>query len=187
MRLVLVTIPAAVLIGYLGGGRIGHLTSLTVRRPWLALTGILPQLAPVSGAAGLALLLLSFASLLAFALMNLRLAGFPLILLGLTLNFAVIAANQGMPVTRHALVASGQGETLRSLATEGGAKHHLATDDDVLLPLADVIPIGSPINRAVSVGDVATHLGAVWFVAAAMRRPPAPGPGRVPGDLLASG
>ena len=55
----------------------------------------------------MALLYVSFALLVAFVIAaNIRIIGFPLVLIGIVLNLTVIAANQGMPVTKRALVAS---------------------------------------------------------------------------------
>lgn len=182
MRLVLLSIPAAVLIGYVGGGRLGHLSSVRVRWPLAAFIGIVLQFAPVSGTAGFVLLVLSFVALLAFAATNLRLPGFPVILVGLALNFTVIAVDHGMPVTRHALIASGQRSTLRDLIDQGGSKHHLATSADSILPLGDVIAIGAPVRQAISIGDIGAHIGGAWFVIGAMR-PRTLSPETDPGDL----
>ena len=89
------------------------------------------QLIPVSGhGLAIGLLIASYPVLLAFAFANIRLAGFVLIFVGLALNLTVIAANQGMPVTRHALVASGQGSLL------GDLEHHVAGVRDDRLPTA---------------------------------------------------
>ena len=74
-----------------------------------------------------------------------------------------------MPVTAAALVRSNQSSTLDDLVAHGGAKHHLATGETVLLPLADVIAIGRPIDQIVSVGDLCVHLGVAWFVVFACR------------------
>ena len=46
------------------------------------------------------------------------------------------------------------------LASGEDPKHHLADESDVLLPLADVIPVGSPFNIVVSAGDVVSYVGA---------------------------
>ena len=54
------------------------------------------------------------------------------------MNFAVIAVNGGMPVSRAAIVASGQGSTLAGLLERPGVKHHLARPEDQLVFLADV-------------------------------------------------
>ena len=169
MRLVLFTLPTAVLLGYLTGGRLGRLETVSFRWPFVGLAGIALQFAPFAGTTGYVLLLASFAMLFVAAGANRRLPGFVLLLAGLWLNFLVIAVNHGMPVTMHALQASGQQSTLRELRANPGSKHHLATSDDILLPLADQLPIGSPVHQAVSVGDLLVHAGAIWFVVRGMR------------------
>jgi hypothetical protein len=174
VRLVLLTLPIALVAGTLAGGRISRLASLPVRSASLAAAGIALQFIPSTGAVGSALLVASFVLLVAFAARNLSLPGFPLILLGLVLNLTVIALNDGMPVGKHALVRSGQGATLASLRASGGAKHHLASKSDRLLPLGDVLALPPPVQQAVSVGDIATHSGIVWLVVWGMLRVPAP-------------
>jgi hypothetical protein len=123
--------------------------------------------------------------LLVFAWVNRQKAGFVLILFGLALNTLVIAVNQGMPVAREALVNSDQEDLLEYLIEHGGAKHHLATEDDKLLALGDVIGIPKPIGQAISIGDVFVYLGLILAIAGAMRErspakepapPPEPGP-----------
>ena len=93
----------------------------------MALAGVILQFLEPAGWKGAATLLLSFALLLIFAAENIRTAGFVLIAAGLSLNALVIAANAGMPVTREAIVRSGQASTIPELeAGAGGSKHHLA-------------------------------------------------------------
>jgi hypothetical protein len=170
MRLVGLIIVAAVGLGYLLGGRLSRLSELPIRLGPLALVGLLLQLWNPSGRWPFVILLLSFALLFAFTVTNRKITGFAVITAGLVLNVAVIALNGGMPVSRHALVASDQTDTLLPLLADGGAKHHLATDDDRLLFLADVIPIPSPIRQVISVGDLFTYGGVVIVVVAGMRR-----------------
>jgi hypothetical protein len=170
MRLIATSLVLAVVIGYLLGGRLSSVASLRVRWQPLAVVGLALQVIPVPGRAlPLALLYVSFALLIAFALANVAagVAGSWLILIGIALNFVVIGLNQGMPVTRDALVASGQGETLAVLLEDGGAKHHLAGPDDRLLFLGDVLPI-RPIRMVASPGDLIAYGGVVWLVVAAM-------------------
>jgi hypothetical protein len=170
MRLVLVTFTLAVVVGYLCRGRLSSLGNLKVRWAPLAFIGLALQFAPLPGQAWpMAMLYLSFVLLFAFAIVNLGVAGFPLILIGVVLNFTVIAANNGMPVTRQALVASGQTSTLTYLIEHGGAKHHLAASGEHLLFLGDVIAV-RPIQQAVSLGDIFTYGGVFWLIAAGMRR-----------------
>ena len=170
MRLVGLIIVCAVSFGYLLGGRLSWLSELPIRLGPLALVGLLLQLWNPPGRWPFVILLLSFALLFVFTVTNRPITGFALITAGLVLNLGVIALNAGMPVSRHALVASDQTDTLLPLLAEGGAKHHLATDDDRLLFLADVIPIPAPIRQVISVGDLFTYGGVAVVVVAGMRR-----------------
>jgi hypothetical protein len=180
MILFAAVILLAFLLGYVFGGRIRRFEQLHLRWSWLAVAGLALQFVPLpDGATGTdlvvrtAVLSCSYVLLLVFAALNIRLAGLPLIFAGLALNLLVIASNGGMPVSRGALESSGQGDVLQELIDEGAAKHHLLTDDDVLTPLADVIPVGGPIKQVVSVGDVFVYAGVVWLIVAVMR-------GRIP-------
>jgi Family of unknown function (DUF5317) len=168
MKLVLATMLLAVLAGYVLGGRLSRLATLRIRWAPLALLGLLLQVIVPPGRWPLALLLLSFVLLSVFAVRNIGTAGFPLILIGVALNFLVIGLDQGMPVTRHSLAASGQMGTLQSLIHDGGAKHHLAGSSDRLLFLGDVIAVPSPIGQSASAGDAFTYAGVAWLIAAGM-------------------
>jgi hypothetical protein len=195
MRLILAAIVVAIVIGYILRGSLRNFTGARIRWPLLALAGLALQLWPVSAtnsALGFGLLMASFGLLFAFGVLNIRNPGFSLIVVGLCMNALVIGVNRGMPVQREALIRSGQGSTLKLLAEEGGAKHHLAGPDDNLMFLGDVIPVPMPIGQVVSLGDVATYAGVMWFVIASMqpsRRPeesavPAgeDAPGRAPSE-----
>jgi hypothetical protein len=186
MRLVVLTIPVAILVGYMAGGRLGNIANVPFRWPVSGLAGIALQFAPVAGTGGTLLLVGSFLFLFVAAGVNRRLPGFALILVGLWLNFVVITINEGMPVTRHALAASGQANTLSDLRSGADTKHHLASDDDALVFLGDAIPIPPPVRQAVSLGDLLTYAGAMWFVIRGMRAPaPAPAEGALAADLEA--
>jgi Family of unknown function (DUF5317) len=172
MKLILATIVLAWLLGLVFGGRPSALSSLKVRWTPAALVGLVLQLAPVPGHTWpLVLLFVSFALLIAFAIVNLRarVPGFVLILIGVVMNFTVIAVNQGMPVSGQALVASHQQETLPLLTRHAGAKHHLEGPGDHLILLADVIAV-PPLDQVVSLGDVFAYSGVVWLIVAGMRR-----------------
>jgi hypothetical protein len=170
VRLAVTAIGLALLIGIAAGGRLRNLSRIQLRLTSLALVGLLLQVLPVqSRPLSMALLYASFGVLMVFAVANIRTAGFVLIVLGIVLNFAVIAANRGMPVDGHALVASGQEDTYTLLVTDGGAKHHLATSSDRLRFLGDVIPLKA-IQQVVSVGDLATDAGVMWLLVWGLRR-----------------
>jgi Family of unknown function (DUF5317) len=171
MRLIAVVLALGVVTGLALGGKPATLSLADVRWRWAAVVGLVLQAAPwPAGAEWLELPLLdaSFALLFAFALANLRLRGFELITIGILLNFAVIALNGGMPVSRQALVASDQLDSLVYLERYGGAKHHLAGPRDRLALLGDVIAIPAPVAQAISVGDVFTYTGAALFIVLGM-------------------
>ena len=170
MRLILLTVTTALVVGALAGGSLRDFPTVKTRWWWLALAGVAMQFVTGGGGLETVLLLGSFVALLVFVSANVRAPGFALVLLGLALNAAVITANQGMPVTRNALEGSGQIATLPELAADGdGQKHFLADDGTRLLPLGDVIPVGIPIRQAISIGDILVHLGIGWFIVMAMR------------------
>jgi hypothetical protein len=169
MFTILATMSLAVLAGILAGGRLSHLAALRIR--WLpaAIVGFALQIVPVSGRTlALALLWLSFGLLVTFAAANVRLGvpGFRIVLVGVLLNFAVIALNAGMPVSAEALARSGQLDTVAALVDGGGVKHHLAGPQDRLPILGDTIPL-PPFREVVSVGDVLTYAGVAWLLARA--------------------
>jgi hypothetical protein len=176
MKLFLLVIVAAVLLGLLLGGRVSRLERLRPHWWGLVLVGLGLQFVPLpEGAGGKDLVLrtialaISYALLLTFAAANIRMAGVPLILVGLSLNALVIVANGGMPVSADTLRASGQDDALAWLETQGADKHHLLTDEDRVTLLADVIAVRQPIGQAISIGDVFIYAGLIWAVTAAMR------------------
>jgi len=162
----------SVLTGYLVGGRLRGFERLYLRHWWLAPIGLGLQVLELPDArhgtdflVRMAVLGVSYALLLLFAGINIRIPGMPLLLVGLTLNAVVVIANGGMPYSRQALEASGQTAALKHLTS----KHHLMTSEDRLTPLADVIPIPQPIGQVASVGDVFVYAGLAWLIVAVMR------------------
>lgn len=170
MRLVLLVLLIAVGVGVLTGGRLSALSGLHIRWAPLAVLGFAMQIASPAGRWSMPVLMLSFVLLTVFGVANLKIPGFALILAGILMNFLVIGINGGMPVEGYALTKSGQADTLTLLIEEGGAKHHLASDEDELLFLADVLPIAPPIRQAVSAGDVVAYAGVAYVIVAGMHR-----------------
>lgn len=168
MKLILITVVAAMVVGLLAGGSFRYFPTIPLGWWSLAIAGVVLQFLPVTGDVGFWALVASFALLLTFASLNLRAPGFILIFVGLVLNTIVIVANHGMPVSREALVRSGQESTLSDLRA-GGSKHHLADDGTVLLALGDSIVVPDPIGEAVSVGDLCVYIGVAWCLAASIR------------------
>ena len=174
MKLILATLLLALVAGFLLGGRLSNLSHLRIRWAPLAIVGFAMQLVNPPGNWPLFMLLGSFVLLSIFALANIRTSGFALILVGVAMNFTVIAVNSGMPVSRQALIASGQADTVGDLVNDADSyvKHHLADGEDRVLFLGDVIALAPPIAQAVSVGDFYTYGGVALVIVAAMRRRP---------------
>lgn len=186
MKLFASVIVLAILLGLAFGGRPSRLERLRPHWWGLALAGLAIQFVPLPEGEGgtdllvrTAFLSASYTMLIVFAVANLRLAGMSLLLLGLALNFTVIAVNGGMPVGADALRGSGQEDVLAALQAERTDKHHLMTEEDRLTFLADVIALPQPVGQAISVGDVFIYVGLAWAIAAAMRgRTPSSSSGR---------
>ena len=176
MKLFALVIVFAVLVGYLTGGRLSRFESMRLKWWWLAIVGLGIQFVPLpEGTEGTDLLVrtivlsLSYTLLVLFAAVNVRVPGMVLVLIGLACNFAVIAANGGMPVRAETLRDSGQEDVLALLQEDGAAKHHLMTDEDVLTFLGDVIAVPQPVGQAISIGDVFMYTGLIWLIVATMR------------------
>jgi hypothetical protein len=173
-------VVVGVLVGLALGGSLRNLAHATFRWWPVAIGGLVLQVVPVPEMDGdvdrwlaVGLLVLSYVALLAFVAVNMRLPGMAVLAVGFLLNAIVISLNGGMPVTESALRAAAGargGAAVRHLEREGGQKHHLAGQDDVLTPLADVVPIGPPFGQVVSVGDLLAVVGAAWLVAGVTKR-----------------
>ena len=181
MILVIGAVVVGILIGLAFGGSVLTLSESHLRWWPLAILGLALQLVPVPSLEGsldhwlgVGLLIVSYSVLLAFVAANIRMTGFPIVAVGFALNVLAISANGGMPVSSHALrVAYGSGyeATFQNLQLHGGPKHHLQRPDDVLLPITDVIPIGTPVHKVFSAGDLVSLLGITWVIAGATRGP----------------
>ena len=90
MKLVLLVVTVATIVGLISGGRFRYFPSIPLGWWSLAIAGVILQFVPVGGDAGYWALLGSFVLLLAFAASNVRAPGFILILTGLFLNTIVI-------------------------------------------------------------------------------------------------
>jgi hypothetical protein len=150
---------ACVLSVPLARGRLSALGELRLRHGWLALAGIGVQILIISVLPGMpealseAVHLLSYALLGAFAWMNRRIPGVPVILLGGLLNFVAIAANGG--------VMPADPELAVKMAGEGGFQNSGGMDDPRLLFLGDIFatPDWFPLYNVYSVGDAVIVLG----------------------------
>ncbi len=168
MGVAAVAIGLGLLAGLVRGGRRGLVTAPALRLLPVLVVGVVlqwvPELLAVEGAPTSTAFALSSLCLAGFGLANVRLPGMPIVLLGLLLNIAVILPNGGMPVRTAAVVDAGIVESEEAAGIDVGSRRHLERDDDVLVPLGDVIPL-APLREVVSLGDLvlAAGLGTVVF------------------------
>jgi hypothetical protein len=158
-------------IGLLGGGRLRFLGERTFHGVPLLVVGVALQLvSAVVADVAVALVLLSYAALVAFCALNLRLVGMGVVLVGLLMNTVVITANGGMPVRRSAVVAAkiADYDDLPDIRLTG--KRHFEDDDDRLMFLADIVPVPE-LREVLSIGDIVMSVG-VAAVLAHLLRPP---------------
>jgi hypothetical protein len=171
---VLYAIPAGLLAGWLGGGRLDRLASLRLRWGALAIAAVAIQAllfsplgAGVPDMAGRAVYLASTATVLVVVVANGRIPGTWVIAAGAAANLAAIAANGGvMPADPGALAAAG--------IVLDGPSNSAVVAQPALRPLTDIfaIPAAVPLANVFSVGDVLIGVGVAVTVALAMRRPP---------------
>ena len=108
---------------------------------------------------GFGLVMASYAFLLAFCFVNLRISMMWIIGLGIALNALVIGLNQGMP-TRDNEVTTRSGRTIEE-PIERTAKHRPESGDDLLPFLGDRLQVPYPIDEVISIGDVVIGLGII--------------------------
>ena len=173
MTPILIVASLAVVAGLASRGSLRAFEELKLHWWGLAVVGLALQVLPapklpilsVRGAAALTLVA-SYVLLLLVLALNRRVPAARAMALGLLLNVAVVGANAGMPVSADAILSAG-GMSLDSI--DNLAKHHLMTDEDVLKPLGDVIPIPPPIGIVISIGDIFLYSGMAVFIFQVMR------------------
>jgi hypothetical protein len=150
----------------LAGGRLGRLASLDVLDVSAVLVAAAIQVVITSAVRGgshdvhVALHAVSYVLVAWFLFANRRIAGLPLVALGVALNVLVIAVNGGvMPASRFALRVSG-------LDTSGGFANSTSLAHPHLQFLGDVIPVPGPwpIGNVLSVGDLLIFAGALFLL-----------------------
>ena len=162
-------------------GSFSQLLRLPIQSIWMVLVALAIQilLASVDIPAdrlddlGFGLVMASYAFLLAFCFVNLRISMMWIIGVGIALNALVIGLNQGMP-TRDNEVTTRSGRTIEE-PIERTAKHRPESDDDLLPFLGDKLRVPDPVDEVISIGDVVIGLGIilVCYQASRVRRPAA--------------
>jgi hypothetical protein len=178
-------IPVGVVAGLLFGGHLSNLATFRFRWAWLAVAGLIVQLAlftpagdAVAGPLGPWLYVGSTLAVFVAVLRNVAIPGMAVVALGALSNLATISANGGaMPADPAALATAG-------LAGAGDHTNSVVLADPALRPLTDIyaIPAWVPLANVFSVGDVLIGVGILITVVAAMRpRRDAPGAGSAAG------
>jgi Family of unknown function (DUF5317) len=165
----------ALLAGKLLGGKLATLADTPIKGMRFAFvaialqivafpSGVFPWETPASVARPL--WLVSYALLIAMLLLNTRLLGVRLLVLGLLSNLAAIVANGGlMPVRPAALAAAHRVYSIHNNSIELVRPHLAALVDRW------AVPHWIPLGNVYSVGDVLIAAGVFLAVVAAMRAP----------------
>lgn len=149
----------SILIGLARGGRFQF--HLPLKRVWLAPVALALQLATMlmpGSVGGLLLMFLSYGALIHCLVINRQHQSLRVLLLGVLLNFIVIAANGGrIPVDVD--VSRRLGLEVQALLEGTDFKHVAVSDASRLAFLGDVIPLPGPVPRVISIGDVVVLIG----------------------------
>jgi Family of unknown function (DUF5317) len=157
----------ALLLVLATGGSFRQLLRLPIQSIWMVVVALAIQIlialvdipADRLDDLGYGLVMASYAFLLAFCFVNLRISMMWVIALGIGLNALVIGLNQGMP-TRDREVTTRSGRTIEE-PIERTAKHRPESDDDLLPFLGDRLEVPEPVDEVVSLGDVVIAVGVV--------------------------
>lgn len=173
MMIAVGAVGAAVLFGWMAGGRLGNLEMVRLRWAPVLLAlfivqglarGRLVGLLPAAGAARLIWVVVSL-GMCAILLGELKTPGIPLIVGGFALNLLVVLANSGMPVVVEV------SETARAAAAAGASAgfYLVANGGSLLRSFADSIPlVFGRSTLLISAGDLLSMIGVVVTIVAGM-------------------
>jgi hypothetical protein len=162
------------IVGFLRKGNLRGLAQLKLKWGWIFPLLLVVELAvftlqndskllgKISGSIYIVVYVLG----LLFLYMNRKNPGFLLILIGVFLNFLVMALNGGrMPVSLDAASVLDPGY-IEVLKESLYAKHIMLTSSTYLGFLGDVIPISDPYPRTqiISIGDIIMNIGIFFFI-----------------------
>jgi hypothetical protein len=184
--LLLASIGAAVVVGWMRGGKLSRLGEAAFKWWWVVPVVAVVQSLSVSLMTSTSRLNLlnprplimigSYIVLWAVVFWNRQLPGMALVLVGVTLNFIAIAANGGyMPITPQALARIGAGQLAYRMPLGSvvmGSKDVLLQPDGARFwMLGDnlVIPEPFPWPTAMSIGDIFLAVGVFCFIVRTMR------------------
>ena len=171
--IVLVCIAVGAILRVLTGRSFRDLATVRLRGETLLLILLasqaalpLVQLTGVAGRIAFFVWLATFPCMVGIAWLNRSEPGMPVLGVGLLLNLAVIAVNEGMPVFEVALQTAKS--LMPTLAIPAGDFVHVVGSSSTFLPwLGDVVPIAGPswLRVVVSPGDLLLFAGIITLVA----------------------
>jgi len=172
---VLVVLACALCLSLVTGGRLRYIENFHLKALLLGVGAFAVQLLIFTSQGELLLggllpgiYVLSLLMLLAFLLLNWRVFGVPILLVGLMLNVIIIGVNHGrMPADPQALVATGQSSPAEQLVRDGTAANVVLMSDQTHLNfLGDyiVLPFLGDMGSAYSVGDLVALVGEAALV-----------------------
>jgi len=175
VALALILLVGAAAVALATGGSWSTFANLPLKARRLVVIAVLAQLlggglARVTNLHGFypAGLAVSALAALAFCIRNIRLAGVPLITLGLLSNALVVSLNGAMPVSIAA--AARANVPILEIAAGNDARHTIAGRDSTLRSFGDVIPLPLPWRpEVVSPGDALVAAGLGELVLLGMR------------------
>jgi hypothetical protein len=104
----------------------------------------------------------------AFCVLNVRVGGMIVIVIGLSMNLIPVVVNWGMPVSRSAIISAGLVEGGSLANTEISGPRHLADDGDHLIFLSEIIAL-PPTSQVISFGDVVLLIGLALTLSSLLR------------------
>ncbi|WP_308751741.1 DUF5317 domain-containing protein [Candidatus Oleimmundimicrobium sp.] len=160
----------SIFIGWLRGGSLRRFADWNFRLPWVFIVAFLlqfflPQIASVFNLGknfAFFILVFSYILLMEGIILNLKNKYFPVLGLGILLNFLVITLNRGMPVSLETVAKYGSPEAALKIKQSFDFIHISMGNETLLKFLADIIPVPTllPLGMSlVSVGDLFISLG----------------------------
>jgi len=170
MLFLVIVLAVSVVVSLFRGGKLANIPDIHARGWWLLILGFGLQmvgnlLAEDQHSLAVTLVLISYAPLLAVAMLNRNSPGMWIAGVGVLMNFIVIAANSGMPVLPEAVeLAGGDASSIGAMS----AKHVLLDSSSHFPFLADIIPLPGSV---ISLGDVFFAIGMGVFIEDQLQQP----------------
>lgn len=166
------SIVIGLIISLMLGGNFQGLLSLSLRHPWIILISFSIQFISIFFVPDqlLGAVIISTIGLLIFCILNIKVAGFNYMVIGIFLNFIVMIVNGGrMPVDVEAAKILSPEDIPALLAGEYG-KHVALSENTHLNFLGDIFFLQYPYPRPIiiSLGDIIFSLGVILFLYAVM-------------------